>query len=181
MTNKRCSKTYRKYSNKRVNARKENIGFFLSFNDYCQLMREANITHKDIGNIEFHLARYRDKGGYVLGNCRFIPYKENVAERIPSEVSRKASSRNITKVLFTRSKEEKSRIGRLGGLVSGGQNKLTSIEIDRRKKLIEFNNIDLSKYGWVSKVSKLFGLSCAQVKRFIGKYYPVPIYQRKSI
>lgn len=70
----------------------------------------------------------------------------------------------------------RKEIGKSMGDVYGGQNKLTTDEIKERFKLIE--DIDLTKYGWVKKVSEKLGLTHTQVKRFIDKYYIGEIYRR---
>lgn len=60
----------------------------------------------------------------------------------------------------------------------GGQNKLTLDEINKRLKLIE--DIDLTKIGWVKKVSDKLNITHAQTKRFIDKYYNKEFYRRKT-
>lgn len=42
-------------------------------------------------------------------------------------------------------------------------------EINNR--LDKIKNIDLNKFGWVVKVSKILGITHTQTKRFINKYY----------
>lgn len=60
----------------------------------------------------------------------------------------------------------------------GGQNKLNEKEIKDRLILIE--NIDLTKYGWVQKVSELLDITHTQTKRFIEKHYNGDYYRRKN-
>lgn len=59
------------------------IEFRLSFEEYCQLMREAGVKSSALGRKGYHLARHGDAGHYVVGNCRFITHLENHAERKP--------------------------------------------------------------------------------------------------
>ena len=47
-------------------------------------------------------------------------------------------------------------------------NKLPDDEISRRLNLL--NDVDQNEHGWVSKVSKILGISHTQVRRFILKY-----------
>jgi len=61
----------------------------------------------------------------------------------------------------------------------GGQNKLTLEEINSRLKIIE--DIDLTKIGWVKKVSNRLNITHAQTKRFIDKHYKNEYYRRKNI
>lgn len=64
------------------------------------------------------------------------------------------------------------------GEMFGGRNKLSETEIKRRLELIK--DIDLTKFGWVSKVSKTLSITHAQTKRFIEKYYKGNFYRRKA-
>ena len=92
-------KLYQKYLNKRVNAKKENIDFDLSFEEYKTLMVQGGYKSSDLGftGKNIVLARYEDKGGYTIDNCRFITHLENMRERKTSDKVREASSYNITK------------------------------------------------------------------------------------
>lgn len=171
---------YRKWSNKRVNARKEGIEFDLTLEEYIELLYEANITHEDVGNVGYHLARYNDSGPYRKGNCRFIYYLENVGEKCISPAMRRASSENLTEFNKNRTKEEQTRISMLGGLKGGGHNKLPEDEINRRVNLIEESNINLNRCGWVTKVGELLGISHAHVKRFMDKHYEGKFYRRNG-
>ena len=57
-------------------------------------------------------------------------------------------------------------------------NKLTSQEVDRRLYLIR--DIDLTSYGWVTKVADRLGVSHTTAKEFIHKYYQGVVYKRTS-
>lgn len=72
--------------------------------------------------------------------------------------------------------EKRKQIGKQMGDKYGGRNKLSNDEIDNRFKLIE--DIDLTKFGWVKKVSDKLEISHTQVKRFVDKYYNGEIYRR---
>ena len=93
-------KLHQKFFNKRVNARKEGIPFSLTFEDFCSLVREAGLTSSQLGfsGNKYVLARYGDKGGYELGNCRFITQKENADEKVITDKSREASRNNAIKM-----------------------------------------------------------------------------------
>jgi hypothetical protein len=58
----------------------------------------------------------------------------------------------------------------------GGSNKLTEEEVKLRLDII--SDIDLTKFGWVKKVSDKLGISHTQVKRFIDNHYDGEIYRR---
>jgi hypothetical protein len=173
------TQVYRKYSNKRVNAEKEGIGFHLTFDEFKFLLNEAGITADDLGNTGYHLARYDDQGDYEIDNCRFIYYLENVREKKISDKSREASKRNMMNIHASRTREDYIRIGKLGGAVTGGQNKLKEDEINKRIQLINESGIDLMKYGWVKKVSELLGVTHTQVRRFMKKHYTGEYFVRK--
>lgn len=72
-----------KWKNKRVNAAKEGIEFTLSYEDYLNLVADANLKSSQLGftGAGYVLARYNDEGGYTKGNCRFITQKENSDEK----------------------------------------------------------------------------------------------------
>ena len=51
--------------------------------ELMQLMEDAGITANSIGlrSHQYQLARHNDTGNYEVGNCRFIPAKENHQEQ----------------------------------------------------------------------------------------------------
>ena len=65
---------------KKDNAKRVGIPFDLTQADYQQLLNEAGITYEDVGKGKYNLSRYNDKGGYTMGNCRFLWCKENLDE-----------------------------------------------------------------------------------------------------
>lgn len=101
-------KLKQRYYNKRINAKKENILFGLSFDEYCQLMCDAGITSSKLGTNQYHLSRYNDCGNYVVGNCRFIWCLENYSEKKISDKCRQAASNNIIRANETITSEERS-------------------------------------------------------------------------
>lgn len=80
------NKIWRRYSNKRVNAKKDGLGFELSFEEYCLLVKEAGLKSSQLGftGDNYVLARYNDSGPYKYGNCRFITQQENYNEKVRS-------------------------------------------------------------------------------------------------
>ena len=186
----------RKFYNKQTNAEKEGLKVLLSYDEYAKLALDAGITAEDIGNKGYHLARYNDKGDYKIGNCRFIYYIENIKEKKLTDKNKRAAIQNITNYNKNRSPEERLRIGKIAGAASvksheykhkngikhehgSFNNKLTSIEIKRRIDLIENSDIDLMKYGWVSKVAIILNVSHTHVKRFVDKNYNKPVFRRR--
>ena len=88
-------KLKQKFWNKRVNAAKESIEFNLTLEQFVQLMESSNITLDDLHIKGHHLSHYNDSGAYEIGNCRFVHYLENYAEKKISDKAREASRRNI--------------------------------------------------------------------------------------
>lgn len=97
-------KLYQKYYNKKVNALKENIGFYLTFDEYRQLMIEGGFKSSDLGftGNNIVLARYEDSGDYTIDNCRFITQFENIQEKKITEKSKIASANNMIEFNKTR-------------------------------------------------------------------------------
>lgn len=70
------------------------------------------------------------------------------------------------------------KTGKLLGDTFGGANKFSNEQIKNRLELIK--HIDMSKFGWVNKVSKILNISHTQTRRFIEKYYNGKYYRKKS-
>lgn len=73
-----------KWIQKKHNAhREQHLEFYLSFDEFCQLMDDAGITSSQLGIAldRYVLARKGDTGPYEIGNCRFITQRENMIER----------------------------------------------------------------------------------------------------
>lgn len=95
---------YSKWLNKRNNAKKEGILCLLTFDEYCHLIKEANLKSSDLGfsGNNYVLARYNDLGDYTYSNCRFITQIDNAKEKIITDKSRISSSNNIQKFNYNR-------------------------------------------------------------------------------
>src|SRR4051812_37096257 len=100
-------KLRQRYVNKRVNAAKEGIDFLLTFEQFCDLLREAGIKSSDCGIKKYHLSRFEDQGNYEVGNCRFIFYLKNYFEKKISDKSREAGRQNITIYNLSKTNEDK--------------------------------------------------------------------------
>lgn len=162
-------KLKRKYINKRVNAKKEGIDFDLSLEDFIKLLDEANISYNDIGNRGYHLARKNDIGPYKIGNCNFITYKENLAQKkisLPTEKSREASRKNIQKALekLKNLTKEDREIYRAN---FGHPTELKQSEIENRLQKIA--SIP-KEWGWKVKAGKVLNMTPQAVGRFYKKY-----------
>lgn len=146
------------------NFKKEYLAIFDNsdemFNMEAKLVNDEFIKNKNTYNII--------KGG--LGGFDYINDNNiwNKEER----------NKHLKKIHELIPKEKREEIGRYMGKNFGGSNKLCENEINERLKLIE--DIDLSKMGWVKKVSDRLNITHAQVKRFIDKYYKGVYYRRES-
>jgi hypothetical protein len=165
-----------KWLHKRHDASKKNIPFKLSMGDYKKLLQEANISPDDVAPAGYHLARYNDTGPYEYGNCRFVYYVVNVAEKKISDKHRAAAARNMKAIRRTKTREDLSRAGSKGG----GSNRLKQDEVDSRVCAIESSGIDLTKLGWVKKVSVLLKINSSTVHKFMRKYYPHNFYDKSK-
>jgi len=174
----------RKYLNKRVNATKAGIPFFLSFEEYCSLLKEAGITVDQIGHKKFHLSRKQDRGSYCIGNCSFVHYSINLKEKRISEKLRISASNNIKKIMLAATIEQKRLWRSKGGKESGKVNKIgerTKLKQEEvLSRLSKINKIDLYKFGWVQKVADILGVSHTQARRFVSKYHDGKSYMRKT-
>lgn len=147
---------------KRANARKEGIEFSLTRSEVLRLLEDAGITCEEWRHDGYHLARIGDIGPYKIGNCRFINAAENYAEKKITQICKDAATKTIRNVLAIRSPEERSRIGRLGGMVSGGLNKLTPEELQKRFEQVQHIPQDCH---FASRAAKILECTPQHVKR----------------
>ena len=125
----------------------------------CELVNEEFIKSNETYNII--------TGGYGgfshINNEYWVENKEKQIEL-------------CNRIRENRPMKKRMEVGRYMGTNFGGSNKLTNEEIKERLELIK--DIDLTKFGWVKKVSNKLGVSHSQVKRFIDKYYDGDFYRR---
>jgi hypothetical protein len=174
-----------KYYNKKIHSKEQDIPFELSMEEFMQLTKEANITSKDIAHNGYHLARYNDSGAYKIGNCRFIYYKENYAERKVSDRSRNASMINVKKAIavlngenkaYYKEKSKKNKLKWWNSLsdkekrdfyLKNYDSTLTDEEIKRRHDVIrQIPN----KKGRLTKASEILKITPQVIGRFLKKY-----------
>lgn len=154
-------KLYRKFYNKKINAKKEGVDCLLTYEEFCNLVREARLTSSQIGfttKEKYVLARYNDSGNYQIGNCRFITQRENAQEKKISEQSRKASSHNIKNFMNKLTEKDKNVINKK---ITESRHKNALIKQQKRREdFLKHANKSYvgernSQYGtcWVSKDS----------------------------
>lgn len=73
------------WSNLKARAKRDNKVCDLTFEDYTDLAAIAGLKRADqIGrefDDQYQMGRIGDRGGYTMGNCRFITKRENLEER----------------------------------------------------------------------------------------------------
>lgn len=89
---------------------------------------------------------------------------------------KESRKRHLQKIYHLVSVEKRKDIGAYMGKNFGGSNRLKEDVINYRLKILE--TIDMSKYGWVEKASKLLNITHTQVRRFVNKYYTGEYYRR---
>ena len=105
-------KLFIKWCQKRANAKTMGNGCFLTFDDYCYLVKEAGLVSSKLGiNGEgYDLARYEDKGPYAIGNCRFITHAENNWEKPAYVIARaRRSEQELIEKIKQKKKIERKR------------------------------------------------------------------------
>jgi len=150
-------KLKRKLINKRGDARRKGLMCDLTAINVQGLLDDAGITVDDWSIRGYHLARYNDSGNYELGNCRFITYAENIAERKTSEAMRVAASRNIRKAIAAMTSEQRRYISKLGAAVT----KLT--EQDLRERFNKVKHLEPNKWGFGSRAARALKCSSKHV------------------
>lgn len=156
-----------KFRTKRKNGKL--VGFLLSFQEYCSLLREADIQSSQIHISGHHLARFGDIGPYRIGNCRFIPYRENLREQ--KQENTLAKSKRQKKYYKNRpgtwtgkfhKEESKLQIGLKNKIYTGEKNSQYGtcwINKDGIEKKIKKEGKDkFVEEGWIlGRIKKLFG------------------------
>ena len=130
------NKLYRKYLNKKNNAKKENINFNLSYDEFVYLVKNANLLSSQLGftGKNYVLARYNDTGDYSINNCRFISQRENIKEQKISNkslIARRNNAKKMNEYNKLRSKED------ISNKIKDGQQK--SEKYQKRIKILAEN------------------------------------------
>jgi hypothetical protein len=118
-----------------------------------------------------------DTYNIMVGGVGWKDFNSEYRKEISSKAGSWYNKEKRLKILESIPMSKRIEIGTNLGNKYGGQNKLDNIFIKERLKLIE--NVDLSKFGWVKKVSEILNISHTQVRRFIKKYYKGDVYERK--
>lgn len=116
------------------------------------------------------MCRYGDNGPYSPNNVYCGTHSDNVTDQY----------RYSDKIGWKLSDEQRSIIGSKGGLASSSKTKerLSHSEKEIKERFEQITHIDLTNYGWVGKVAKVWNVSHTQVRRYIEKYYDGEVYKR---
>lgn len=166
------------YENQKRKAKERNVEWVFTFDSWLDWWKSTGKYHlrgrtKDKPYV---MCRYDDKGPYSADNVYCGTHSNNAKNAFDN------GNKGVIAATSSRSEDEKSRIGRLGGLVGGKRyaELYAFKEDDVKKRLDSISHIDLTKRGWVVKVSKIWGVSHSQTKRFMDKHYNGDVYRRNS-
>jgi len=95
---------------------------------------------------------------------------DNVIDTKESGRYKSFYSNVIEKYGFDAARDMRRKAASLGGKAGGGRNALTPEEIAIWKNAIE--SIDVTKFGFVSKISEKMNCSHTHVRRILNKYFP---------
>jgi hypothetical protein len=87
----------------------------------------------------------------------------------------------IAELNVARDPHHYKKIGSKGGQAYRNSKNKTALSVDTindRLFKIAFSGINLSKFGWVKKVSELLGVSHRCTRQFVTNYYPGETYKR---
>jgi hypothetical protein len=156
------------------NFKKEIIEFFDTYEEALKL-EEFIVNEELISNNDCYNLKIGGGSGWEYVNRTKI-LTESMRKHL-SNIGKWKNKEKRLKILESIPMEKRKKIGKKLGDKFGGQNKLSNYQIKERLNLIE--NIDLTKWGWVKKVSEKLNLTHTQSRRFIDKYYKEEVYKRK--
>lgn len=104
----------RKYIEHKHNAKKRNVDFLLTFEEWYQTWLDSgHLNERGQGVGKYQMGRFGDEGPYAIGNIKIILHSENVTEgnnkRFRSPAARQAISNSNSKRYV--SEETKAKIG----------------------------------------------------------------------
>ena len=158
------------------NFKKEYIDIFDNRQDMINM--ETKIVNEDfVEESNNYNIVIGGEGGFDYINKNYpIEKRKEIGKKIGSKAGSWEDKEKRLKVWKSVPVEKRKEIGKKLGDTYGGFNKLTDDIINERLEKIK--DIDLMKFGWVTKVSKKLDITHTQVKRFIDKYYTGDVYRR---
>jgi hypothetical protein len=160
------------YENQKRMSKFRGIEWLFTFESWIKWWNDSGYLHMR-GNTKekpYKMCRIGDTGPYSPDNVYCGTNADNIQDQY-TYGGRVGWSLSSDQRL-----EASSKGGKACYLKHGDLNKLTQDEVSRRLDLIK--NVDLTRYGWVSKVSKLIGVSHTQARRFVDHYYDGSVYKR---
>jgi len=173
-------KLKQRWFNKSVNSLKEGISFNLSFEEFCDLVKNANLVSSDLGfsgGKKFVLARYGDTGGYVYGNCRFITQSENALEKKKTDKMVEGCRVNVKKAALAAQKVLKNNPmiwAEAGKKGAATRNRRVAEQLKNNDKVllaVDFDKtyVEYPKFGWKKRLAEEFGITKRKLDRFLER------------
>lgn len=123
-------KLYKTYDQHRSNARVRGIEFLLTFEEWVQIWNDSGLLHlRGQGKGKYCMARFGDKGPYVVGNVKIITHSQNSFEMNQNYPDRMLGKRKA----HTAETKRKLSLARTGYRVTEETKKLMSLAKKGRK------------------------------------------------
>lgn len=116
----KAAKWRTKWNNLRGSSKARGIQCTLTLDQYVKLAKKANIkSPAQVGKKKgcYQLGRIGDKGGYTLGNCRFITVEQNQKEKVLNGGSARAGKKSSV-ILSGRTKNTHPYLMRMAEKIS---------------------------------------------------------------
>ena len=173
-------KLKQRWLNKSVNSLKEGVVFNLSFEEFCDLVKSANLVSSELGfsgGKKFVLARYGDTGGYVYGNCRFITQSENAFEKKKTKKMVEGCRVNVKKAVLAAHEVHKNnpmirvKAGKKGAAT---RNKMVAEELKNNDKILLSISLDkchikYPEFGWKKRLAGVLGITKRKVDMLLQR------------
>lgn len=156
------------YENQKRKAKSRSIDWLFTYETWLDWWKSTGkLAERGRKSSEYCMCRIGDEGPYSPENVYCATNRQNIKDMYSNGKWKG----------FTATPEQRRLAGIKGGLIGGAIAKKRGIELSK-EYLDLIKDIDMTKYGWVSKASRILGLSHTQVKRLIDKYYTGEIYRR---
>lgn len=153
---------------------KNKIGFEINGNQHYNKNGELRKYYLDRHN-------YFERKGWKIIEIHYLNcYNKNKITNIIKKVydGEIKYSEKITKEIYNYKEIKKKEKQKIKSILDLQRKEKKEFLIKKRYE--QLLNFDLMKFGWITKVSKEWGVSHPQVKRWIKKYYPqLKYYERK--
>lgn len=160
------------YESQRRVALYRGIEWLFTYETWLEWWRATGKLHLR-GNTKekpYMMCRVMDRGAYSVDNVYCGTIAENNSDAWRCNPNHKSGG------VKRLSKSRRSEIGKLAR--SKVKNLTTLPKCEVEKRIVAISHIDMTKLGWVGKVSNALNISHTQARRFITKYYQGEVYTR---